>query len=61
MTGMDIQTRRVYDPPKPDDGTRILVDGIWPRGVSKRRAHLHRWLRELAPSKALRQSRHHVR
>ncbi|GBQ20164.1 hypothetical protein AA12717_0486 [Gluconacetobacter sacchari DSM 12717] len=50
-----IQFRRVYDPPEPDDGARVLVDRLWPRGVSKERAHLTLWLKEIAPSAALRE------
>jgi uncharacterized protein YeaO (DUF488 family) len=49
-----IRTRRVYEAPTPDDGRRILVDRLWPRGLSKERAHLEAWLRDLAPSTALR-------
>ncbi|NHN85693.1 DUF488 family protein [Acetobacter musti] len=49
-----IQVRRVYDPPGPDDGARILVDRLWPRGVSRERAHLTLWLRDIAPSTELR-------
>ena len=52
---MEIRTRRIYDPPTARDGTRILVDGLWPRGMSKQQARLDGWRRELAPSKALRQ------
>jgi len=52
---MEIQTRRIYDPPAAKDGTRILVDGLWPRGISKQQARLDGWLRTLAPSKKLRQ------
>ena len=52
---MEIRTRRIYDPPTARDGTRILVDGLWPRGISKQQARLDGWWRELAPSKALRQ------
>jgi uncharacterized protein YeaO (DUF488 family) len=52
---MEIRTRRIYDPPTALDGTRILVDGLWPRGISKQQARLDGWRRELAPSKALRQ------
>lgn len=50
-----IRTKRIYDPVESDDGTRILVDGIWPRGVRKDDAHVSRWLRDVAPSKTLRQ------
>lgn len=50
-----IQVRRIYDPALPDDGARILLDRLWPRGVSKERAHLTLWLKEIAPTTALRQ------
>jgi len=46
--------RRVYDTPAADDGMRILVDRLWPRGVAKRDLALDRWAKELAPSTALR-------
>jgi uncharacterized protein YeaO (DUF488 family) len=51
---MEIRTSRIYDPPTALDGTRILVDGLWPRGISKQQARLDGWWRELAPSKELR-------
>jgi uncharacterized protein YeaO (DUF488 family) len=51
-----LTVKRVYDPPAPGDGTRILVDRLWPRGVSKNRIDL--WLRDLAPSDALRHEFH---
>lgn len=51
-----LTVKRVYDPPAPGDGTRILVDRLWPRGVSKDRIDL--WLRDLAPSDALRHEFH---
>ena len=41
---MEIRTRRIYDPPTALDGTRILVDGLWPRGISKQQARLDGWL-----------------
>jgi uncharacterized protein YeaO (DUF488 family) len=50
-----IQTRRIYEPPGPEDGARLLVDRLWPRGVDKAKAHLAGWLREVAPGNALRQ------
>lgn len=50
-----IQVRRVYDPPEADDGARVLVDRLWPRGISKERAHLDLWLKDIAPSTALRE------
>lgn len=46
--------KRVYEPVDPHDGYRVLVDHIWPRGVSRERAALGEWARELAPSDALR-------
>jgi len=49
-----IRLKRIYDPPEADDGIRVLVDGLWPRGISKTAARIDRWLRELAPSSALR-------
>jgi uncharacterized protein YeaO (DUF488 family) len=50
----EIRTRRVYDPPSPDDGARLLVDRLWPRGVKKQKLRLAGWLKELAPSDSLR-------
>ncbi|HZO21708.1 MAG TPA: DUF488 family protein, partial [Steroidobacteraceae bacterium] len=47
--------RRIYEPPSPQDGARVLVDRLWPRGVSKKSAALTLWLKEVAPSPALRQ------
>jgi uncharacterized protein YeaO (DUF488 family) len=49
-----VSVRRVYDPPRPEDGRRVLVDRLWPRGLPKATARLDDWLRELAPSDALR-------
>ena len=46
--------KRVYDEPADDDGYRVLVDRLWPRGVSKERAQLDLWLKEVAPSPPLR-------
>ena len=51
---MPILLKRVYENPSPRDGTRVLVDRLWPRGVTKRAAALDAWLKELAPSHALR-------
>jgi uncharacterized protein YeaO (DUF488 family) len=51
---MIIKLKRVYEKPEPADGTRILVDRLWPRGVSKARAKLDLWLKEIAPSTELR-------
>lgn len=49
-----IEVKRIYDPPEPIDGTRILVDRLWPRGVSKESAQLSLWMKEVAPSPILR-------
>ncbi len=49
-----VRTARVYDAPGPDDGTRVLVDRLWPRGLSKDKAHVDVWLKDIAPSKELR-------
>jgi uncharacterized protein YeaO (DUF488 family) len=53
-TPMSIALKRAYDPASPSDGVRVLVDRLWPRGVTKRRAAIDEWLRDLAPSHALR-------
>lgn len=50
----EIRIKRVYDPPEPSDGRRILVDRLWPRGLKKEDARLDDWLKELAPSDDLR-------
>lgn len=47
--------KRVYDPAGPGDGLRVLVDRLWPRGLSKDEAAVDRWVREIAPTTALRQ------
>lgn len=49
-----VRIKRVYDEPASDDGVRILVDRVWPRGVSKEQAHLDAWRKDLAPSAELR-------
>ncbi len=49
-----IRLKRVYDPPSPSDGTRVLVDRLWPRGLTKRAARVDIWQRDLAPSDELR-------
>ena len=51
---MMVAFKRVYDEPAPGDGTRVLVDRLWPRGLSKERAHIDLWLKEIAPSHELR-------
>ena len=49
-----IQLKRAYEKPKRDDGTRILVDRLWPRGLTKDKAKINLWLKDVAPSTALR-------
>ncbi|MGN7798358.1 DUF488 domain-containing protein [Leifsonia sp. 22587] len=49
-----ITVKRVYDPPSPDDGFRILIDRLWPRGLTKERAAVDVWLKDVAPSTELR-------
>jgi uncharacterized protein YeaO (DUF488 family) len=51
---MTIQLKRVYEAASKSDGTRILVDRLWPRGLTKERAHVDLWLKEVAPSTELR-------
>ena len=50
----DVRVRRVYDEPEPEDGTRVLVDRIWPRGLTKDKARLDQWFKQVAPSTELR-------
>ena len=50
----DVRVRRAYDEPEPDDGTRVLVDRIWPRGLTKDKARLDQWFKQVAPSTELR-------
>lgn len=56
---MNIALKRVYEKASPNDGYRVLVDRIWPRGISKEEAHLDEWNKDLAPSTALRKWFHH--
>ncbi|HWR65517.1 MAG TPA: DUF488 domain-containing protein [Bellilinea sp.] len=56
---MAIRIKRAYDPPAPEDGVRILVDRLWPRGLTKEKLQLAAWMKEISPSIALRQSFHH--
>jgi uncharacterized protein YeaO (DUF488 family) len=50
----NVKLKRAYDPPSRDDGMRILVDRLWPRGISKEKAALDRWMKDIAPSNDLR-------
>lgn len=52
---MNLKLKRAYDAPDDQDGTRVLVDRLWPRGLSKDKAQLDHWLKGMAPSKELRQ------
>jgi uncharacterized protein YeaO (DUF488 family) len=49
-----VRVRRIYDPPEPADGHRVLVDRLWPRGIAKSAAAVDEWLRAVAPSDELR-------
>ena len=51
---IDIRVKRVYEAPSPEDGMRILVDRLWPRGLAKDQARFDLWLKEVAPSTELR-------
>jgi uncharacterized protein YeaO (DUF488 family) len=57
---VDVRTKRVYDAAEPGDGYRVLIDHVWPRGVSHERAQLDEWARELAPGDELRRWFDHV-
>lgn len=52
--GCDLAVKRVYEQAQEDDGFRVLVDRLWPRGLSKTQAQIDLWVREVAPSEALR-------
>ena len=56
---MELKVKRVYDDPAPADGFRVLVDRLWPRGLSKERADLDLWAKDVAPSAELRTELHH--
>lgn len=49
-----IRIKRVYDPVSPNDGKRILIDRLWPRGIKKEKAKINEWLKDIAPSDTLR-------
>jgi uncharacterized protein YeaO (DUF488 family) len=52
------RVKRVYEPAEPGDGLRVLVDRLWPRGISKDKARIDLWLKDIAPSDALRRRVH---
>jgi uncharacterized protein YeaO (DUF488 family) len=54
-----LRLKRAYEPASPDDGYRVLVERLWPRGVSKEEAHLDAWVKDLAPSDELRRWYNH--
>jgi uncharacterized protein YeaO (DUF488 family) len=54
MAEEKVRVRRVYDDPEPADGTRVLVDRLWPRGLTKSKAALDDWFKDIAPSDELR-------
>jgi uncharacterized protein YeaO (DUF488 family) len=51
---MAIKIKRAYEPPSKSDGARVLIDGLWPRGVTKEKAEIAEWMKEIAASAALR-------
>src|ERR1700743_246297 len=54
MKFMNIKIKRIYEPYQMGDGYRILIDGLWPRGIKKENPHIDKWLKEIAPSTELR-------
>jgi uncharacterized protein YeaO (DUF488 family) len=58
MSSQPLCIKRVYQPPGNEDGVRVLVDRLWPRGLSRERAQIDLWLKEIAPSDALRRRYH---
>ncbi|MFJ9663407.1 DUF488 domain-containing protein [Streptomyces sp. NPDC101219] len=55
---MTVRVRRVYEPPEPEDGVRVLVDRLWPRGLAKDAARVDEWPKDLTPSTELRRWYH---
>ena len=54
ISGQNVKLKRAYENPSADDGTRILIDRLWPRGIKKTDAAIDRWMKEIAPSTELR-------
>ena len=50
----NVKLKRAYEPPAVDDGTRILIDRLWPRGITKERAAIDQWMKDISPSTELR-------
>lgn len=61
MGSSDVRVRRVYEPKEDADGTRVLVDRLWPRGESKEKAAIDKWLKDITPSNELRDWYHEDR
>lgn len=59
LTMPELRIKRIYEEAAEEDGYRILVDRLWPRGISKEKAHIDLWVREIAPSTDLRKWFHH--
>jgi uncharacterized protein YeaO (DUF488 family) len=57
-TAAKFKVKRIYEPAAEDDGLRVLVDRLWPRGMAKQKAHIDQWLKDVAPSHELRRSFH---
>jgi uncharacterized protein YeaO (DUF488 family) len=57
---MPVNIKRIYEPYSKDDGYRILIDRLWPRGIKKENAHIDKWLKEIAPSTELRKEFNHM-
>ena len=58
MARQPLRIKRVYEPPDAEDGVRVLVDRLWPRGLSREKAQIDLWLKEIAPSDRLRRLFH---
>jgi uncharacterized protein YeaO (DUF488 family) len=54
VSASNVRLKRAYEPPAADDGTRILIDRLWPRGISKERAAIDQWMKDISPSTELR-------
>lgn len=55
ISAAHVRLKRAYEPPSAEDGVRVLIDRLWPRGVSKAEAGIARWMKDIAPSAELRQ------
>jgi uncharacterized protein YeaO (DUF488 family) len=57
---MPVKIKRIYEPHSKDDGYRLLIDRLWPRGIKKENSHIDKWLKEIAPSTELRKEFNHM-